>query len=155
MMTAKRLAIILGCGLISLLGAQEPPQSGVEDGVADSAPNGFRALGKYRVTGATHLKLGKATDLAKGEMVFQVFTDGIDIRLCPEGESENFLTFQIYRDGGIYDESGENLLPGVMAFSDQGDVVRHLCVEPRMLVLTKFPSASSDLEVTYALREPS
>jgi hypothetical protein len=155
MTMSVRLFALIGGVAIALSSAQEVSQKEVESDSVISEGDAFRELGKYRVTGATHLKLGKATDLPKGEMVFQVYTDGIDIRLCPEGESGNYLSFQIYRDGGIYDEEGENLLPGVMAFSDQGEVVRHLCVEPRMLVLTKFPTSTSNIEVTYALRESS
>lgn len=135
-----------------IFGSDLPKEAGsLEESLAPATV--FRELGKYRVTGATQLKLGKATDLPKGDFVFQVFTDGIDVRICPEGDEENYIAFQIYQDGGIYDETGENLLQGVMAVSDQGEVLRQICIEPRMLVLTKFPTSSSSIEVTYALRE--
>ncbi len=113
---------------------------------------GFRELASFQVTKATLLKLGESTEIKKGQIIFRTFTDGIDIRICPEGKEEDYLSFQIYRNGSIYDETGENLRPGVQAFSDQGGVVRHLCIEPRLMTLTKFPTSSSDLEVIYATR---
>lgn len=114
---------------------------------------GFREIGSYRVQSSTLLKLGKATDMMKGEILFRVFTDGIDVRLSPDGADESYLSFQIYRASETYDETGKNLLPGMKAFSDQGEVVRHLCVEPKLLTLTKFPTSSSNIEVIYAVRE--
>lgn len=131
----------------SLLAEEPGLQGPTEEG------SGFREIGAYRVKTGTLLKLGKATEVAKGEMLFRVFMDGIDVRLSPDGADESYISFQIYRAGGIYDQTGENLLSGVQAFSDQGEIVRHLCVEPNLLTLTKFPTSSSDIEVIYALRE--
>ena len=70
----------------------------------------------------------------------------------PEGEDDDFLAFQIYRNGGIFDPSGRDSLPGVQAFSDQGEVVRHLVVNPKLLTITKFPTSTSDVEIIYATR---
>jgi len=111
----------------------EPDGLGVNELLGGSS--GYKELGKYRVSSSTLVRLGKATELAKGEMVFRVFSDGVDVRISPEGNEESFLSFQIFRDSGIYDESGENLLP-----------------EPRMLTLTKFPTSSSNQEIIYAIR---
>lgn len=153
MKNGKLLFSISAALAASLLVAEEIATSSQELVLPVVPEPVFKELGRYRVSGATHLKLGKATDIPKGDFVFQVFTDGIDVRICPEGEEESYIAFQIYQDGGIYDESGENLLQGVMAVSDQGEVLRQICIEPRMLVLTKFPTSTSSIEVTYALRE--
>ena len=118
----------------------------------NEAPNDFREIGLFQVTKAVLTRLGETTEVDKGDLVFRVFTDGIDVRISPDGNEEDFLAFQIYRSGGVYDASGRDLSPGVQAFSDQGEVVRHLVVNSRLLTLTKFPTSSSDVEIIYATR---
>lgn len=159
-----RLQLLFGPVFVGLLvlgfaqgeqGDADPSEAeGAELQPPVSSPiEGFREIGSYRVQTSTLLKFGKATDMMKGEMLFRVFTDGIDVRLSPDGADESYISFQIYRASETYDETGKNLLPGMKAFSDQGEVVRHLCVEPKLLTLTKFPTSSSNIEVIYAVRE--
>ncbi|MEM9079749.1 MAG: hypothetical protein AAGC74_03550 [Verrucomicrobiota bacterium] len=115
----------------------------------------FRQVGSYRISGGSLVKGGQANPILMDGVILEVFTDGIDLRIRPRGSEESYIEFQIYRDGGIFDESGKNLLPGVQAFSDQGGVVRHLCLAQDRLTLTKFPASSTDLQITYALRDES
>ncbi|MGJ8725550.1 MAG: hypothetical protein ACSHYB_13410 [Roseibacillus sp.] len=112
----------------------------------------FREIGSFQVTKSVITKLGEATEINKGDLIFRVFTDGIDVRISPEGQNENFLAFQIYYSGDIFDAAGENLSPGVKAISDQGEVVRHIVINAKLLTLTKFPTSTSDVEITYATR---
>jgi hypothetical protein len=156
-----RLFTVIALAFSSVLtigfGQQEESPLAEPDGAGINAvldgQKGFREVGKYRVNSSTLLRLGKATELEKGEMVFRVFSDGVDVRLSPDGDDESFISFQIYRNDGVFDETGENLLPGLFAFSDQGGVIRHLVVEPRMMTLTKFPISSSNQEIIYAIRD--
>lgn len=126
--------------LSPLVEAQQPPE------------NAFREIGSFQITKAVVTKLGKTTEVPKANLIFRVFTDGIDIRINPEGHDDDYLAFQIYRNGGVYDISGKNLSPGVQAFSDQGEVVRHLVIDAKLLTLTKFPTSTSDVEIIYATR---
>ena len=123
-----------------------------EANLAEVERTAFREIGSFQVTNSQLVKLGKATEVNKGEVIFRVFTDGIDIRISPEGKDETFLAFQIYFNGDVFDVGGENLIPGVKALSDQGKVVRHLDLTAKLLVLTKFPTATNDVEITYATR---
>lgn len=140
----------VGLGLSTLVSGQEilAPLNGTEE----QSENAFREIGSFQVTKAVVTKLGKTTEIPKGELIFRVFTDGIDIRISPDGHDDDFLAFQIYRNGGVYDLSGKNLRPGVQAFSDQGEVVRHLVIDAKLLTLTKFPTSTSDVEIIYATR---
>ncbi len=115
-------------------------------------PTQFREIGSFRVTEAVITKLGKTSEIQKGEIILRVFSDGIDIRISPEGQDDDYLAFQIYRNTGIFDPAGKESLPGVQAFSDQGEVVRHLVVNSKLLTLTKFPTSTSDVEIIYATR---
>ncbi|MDQ8190726.1 hypothetical protein [Roseibacillus persicicus] len=137
-------------GALTCLGEEEllpslTPLAGQEESV-------FREIGSFQVTKSVVTRLGETTEVNKGELILRVFTDGIDIRLSPEGQDEDFLAFQIYRSGGVFDVDGENLSPGVQAFSDQGEVVRHLVINAKLLTITKFPTSSSDVEIIYATR---
>ena len=147
-----RLQIILLCSFFfsALLGAEELLPAKAKLAVVQ--PNGFREIGSFEVTKSVLIKLGVATEVKKGDLILRVFTDGIDVRISPEGEDENFLAFQIFFTGDIYDASGENLSPGVKAISDQGEVVRQLVITSKLLTLIKSPPATSDVEITYATR---
>ena len=143
--------IVIFCSIFStLLGNEELLPA--ESKIAEAGRTEFREIGSFQVTKSILVKLGETTEVKKGELIFRVFTDGIDVRISPEGEDENFLAFQIYFNGDIFDADGENLRPGVKALSDQGEVVRHLNLTSKLLTLTKFPKAANDVEITYATR---
>ena len=112
----------------------------------------FREIGSFQISKAVLTQLGKTTEMDKGSLILRVFTDGIDIRISPEGNDDDYLAFQIYRNGDINDPAGKNSIPGVQAFSDQGEVVRHLVINSKLLTLTKFPTSTSDVEIIYATR---
>ena len=146
------LKILISIFLIfpALLGSEELLPA--ESKLAEAGTTEFREIGSFQVTKSILVKLGKTTEVKKGELIFRVFTDGIDVRISPEGKDENFLAFQIYFNGDIFEADGENLSPGVKALSDQGEVVRHLNLTKKLLTLTKFPTAANDVEITYATR---
>jgi hypothetical protein len=146
----KSLFIAFALLVVTLAGEEEVLAPFVDSDPAGET--GFREIGSFQVTKAVVTKLGKTTEIPKGKLVFRVFTDGIDIRISPDGQDDDFLAFQIYRNGGVYDLSGKNLRPGVQAFSDQGEVVRHLVIDSKLLTLTKFPTSTSDVEIIYATR---
>ena len=134
----------------ALFGAEELLPA--DSKIAQVETTEFREIGSFQVTKSVLVKLGETTEVKKGDLIFRVFTDGIDVRISPEGKDENFLAFQIYFNGDIFDADGENLSPGVKALSDQGEVVRHLNLTSKLLTLTKFPNAANDVEITYATR---
>lgn len=149
-MMTKRWVMALVLGVSICFGEDELLPSLTEP--ATSEEGVFREIGSFQVTKSVVVKLGNSTELNKASLILRVFTDGIDIRISPEGQDEDFLAFQIYRSGGVFDITGENLSPGVQAFSDQGEVVRHLVIDAKLLTLTKFPTSSSDVEIIYATR---
>ena len=146
----RKFFVILMAGIVLSLGGGILLGSS-EEGASVEATQ-FEEIGSFRVTQAVLVKLGIATEVPKGDTILRVFSDGIDIRISPEGQDEDFLAFQIYQTGGIFDSTGKNLLPGVQAFSDQGQVIRHLVVNRKLLTITKFPTLTSDVEIIYATR---
>lgn len=149
-MRLRNIILAISIGALASLQSEDVLEPLVVN--SESAETGFREIGSFQVTKAVVTKLGQTTEIEKGNVIFRVFTDGIDIRISPEGQESDFLAFQIYRSGGIYDASGQNLSPGVQAFSDQGEVVRHLVINTKLLTLTKFPTSSGDVEIIYATR---
>ena len=147
-----RRSIFFACGLSLISGAQEAMPVLSESDISLPEVTQFEEIGSFKVTSAILVKLGLATEVPKGDIILRVFSDGIDIRISPEGQDEDFLAFQIYQTGGISDDGGKNLLPGVQAFSDQGQVIRHLVVNRKLLTITKFPTLTSDVEIIYAKR---
>ena len=145
-----RIALVLSIIFSAWLGGGEllPKEEGLGGGGATE----FREIGSFQVTETVLVKLGVTTEVNKGDLILRVFTDGIDVRISPEGQDENFLAFQIYYNGDIFDSTGENLIPGVKAISDQGEVVRQLAITSKLLTLTKFPTSTTDVEITYATR---
>ena len=108
----RRAALFLfSSSFLTLLGQEEALSPLAEP--ATPAENSFREIGFFQVTKSVLTKLGKTTEVDKGNLIFRVFTDGIDIRISPEGQDEDFLAFQIYRSSGVFDPAAENLETGV------------------------------------------
>lgn len=150
-MIGKKLVISLSLLLLAfVLGSEALPVVATKQEVA--TPTEFKEVGVFRVTKAVLTQLGKTTEVEKGDLILQVFTDGIDVRISPLGQDDDFLAFQIYQSGSIFEAGGKNSIPGVQAFSDQGEVVRHLVLHKKLLTITKFPTSTSDVEIVYATR---
>lgn len=88
-------------------------------------------------------------------IAFRVYTDGVTIRLSPEGEEDAHSNFAIYRSDGISRQRSESgaleVIPGVQAFSNAGDTLRHLRLSKESLTLTTFPGVSDQTIVSYAI----
>lgn len=144
------ILVAVALGFSAMLGGGEllPSDTSLEA----SESTDFREIGSFQVSSAFLTQLGKTTEIPKGDLILRVFTDGIDIRISPEGEDEDFLAFQIYYNGDIFDATGENLIPGVKALSDQGEVLRSITVTAQLLTIVKLPTLTNDVEITYATR---
>ena len=151
-MNCKILVFLLGLFFSASICGDEELSATVTAPETASPSTGFQEIGSFQVTRAVLTQLGKTTEIDKGDLVLRVFNDGIDIRISPVGQDQDYLAFQIYRSGGVADPGGKDSLPGVQAFSDQGEVVRHLVINSKLLTLTKFPTLTSDVEIVYATR---
>ena len=149
-MTMRAFLLLFVCFVPSFVIGSDGAVEEAEESASESTV--FRQVGSFKVTRAVLVKLGQTTEVEKGELILNVFTDEIDIRISPENQDDDYLAFQIYRNGGILDPTTKDLLPGVQAFSDQGEVVRHLVLNSKLLTLTKFPTSTGDVEIIYATR---
>lgn len=91
-------------------------------------------------------------------VVFQVSTDGVQVRVSVEGNEDGRSTFNIYRSDGIArqipDATRLDIMPGLQATSNTGGVLRHLRLTRDSMTITTFPGRSDQTIVTYAIANP-
>ena len=115
----------------------------------------FRHVGDYLLQ--AHFKMTGATltPIPMKSIAFRVYTDGVSVRISPEGEEESHTTFEIYRSDGIGRQrtgSGAlEVIPGIQASSNAGDTLRHLRLSKQSLTITTFPGVSDQTIVSYAV----
>ena len=122
----------------------------------ESLPAGFRFVGNYRVVKRVKIRDGSPFSVVTKQMNCRVYTDGISVRVYGETEVGGFTSFNIYRNDGIIVETSRvarDVMPGLQASTQVGDVMRQLTLTEERLVLTKFPALSDIVEVTYANRQ--
>jgi hypothetical protein len=105
----------------------------------------------------SHVKVTgeRITPIPIKPIVFHVSTDGVRVRISPEGDAEAGSTFEIYRSDGVgRQRSGETALeviPGIQAMSKSGGVLRHLRLTREALTITTFPGIADHTIITHAL----
>ncbi len=115
----------------------------------------FRHVGDYLLQ--AHFKLcGADTTLIPIKSIaFRVHTDGVTIRVSPEGDEESYTSFDVYRSDGIgRQRSGSGALeviPGVQASTMAGETLRHLRLTKESLTITTFPGVSDQTIVIHAV----
>ncbi len=124
-------------------------------GVTISTAGEFRHVGDfllrahYKITGA------EMTPIPMKPIAFRVFTDGITIRVTPEGEESSHSSFDIYRSDGIARQRGDSgaleVIPGIQASTSAGGILRHLRLSQDSFTMTTFPGVSDQTIVSYAV----
>lgn len=88
-------------------------------------------------------------------IAFRVFSDGVLIKVTPEGDEESHTTFKIYRSDGISRQLTTNgaleVIPGLQATSEIGGVLRHLRLSKESMTITTFPGVSDQTIVSYSV----
>lgn len=115
----------------------------------------FRHVGDYLLK--SHFKLAGAemTPIPMKPIAFRVTTDGVTIRVSPEGEEESHTSFLIYRSDGIGRQrpgaGALEVIPGVQASSTKDGTLRHLRLSRESLTITTFPGVSDQTIVSHAV----
>lgn len=115
----------------------------------------FRHVGDYLLKAHFKMTGAEMTPIPMKPIAFHIFTDGVTIRMSPEGEEESYTSFEIYRSDGISRQrSGTGALeviPGVQASSTADGTLRHLRLSRESLTITTFPGVSDQTIVSYAV----
>lgn len=117
--------------------------------------DGFRHIGDYLLHAHFKLSGQNVIPIPMKPIAFRVFTDGITIRIAPEGDMESHSSFEIYRSDGIARQrsgaSALEVIPGVQASTNAGGTLRHLRLSRESLTITTFPGVSDQTIVSYAV----
>lgn len=115
----------------------------------------FRHVGDYLLQAHYKLSGAEMTPIPMKPIAFRVSTDGVTIRISPEGEDDAHTTFDIYRSDGIGRQrpgSGAlEVIPGLQASSTSDGTLRHLRLSRESLTITTFPGVSDQTIVSYAV----
>lgn len=122
---------------------------------AIAAAGEFRHVGDYLLQAHYKLSGAEMTPIPMKPIAFRVATDGVTIRIFPEGEDEAHSSFEIYRSDGIGRQrpgSGAlEVIPGIQASSTTDGALRHLRLSRESLTITTFPGVSDQTIVSYAV----
>lgn len=122
---------------------------------AVAAAGEFRHVGDYLLQSHFKLTGGEKTAIPMKPIAFHVSTDGVTVRVSPEGEEDAHTSFEIYRSDGIGRQrvgSGAlEVIPGVQASSTSDGTLRHLRLSRESLTITTFPGVSDQTIVSYAV----
>lgn len=124
------------------------------DALPDDLPPTFRLIGSYQLNSKIRVERGETTPVVISPMTYQVFTDGIEVRLYYQSTNDHdYTTYQIYRsDGiGIVRESGEiDLVAGVQALNQSAGLVRQISITGNSFTMVKVPPRSHRVVITRA-----
>lgn len=122
---------------------------------AIAAAGEFRHVGDYLLRAHFKLTGDQMTTIPMKPIAFKVTTDGVTIRVSPEGEDEAQTSFKIYRSDGIGRQRAEagalEVIPGVQASSTKDGTLRHLRLSGESFTITTFPGVSDQTIVSYAV----
>jgi len=115
----------------------------------------FRHVGDFLLRAHFKLTGSEMTPIPMKPIAFHVFTDGVTIRVSPEGDDSSHTSFEIYRSDGIARQRSESgaleVVPGVQASTSTGGTLRHLRLSKESLTITTFPGVSDQTIVSYAV----
>lgn len=118
-------------------------------------PVTFRHIGDYQLNSKIRIERGAVHPVIISPLNYQVYSDGIDLRLyCRVSGEDNYTTYQIYRsDGiGVAHKSGEiNLVAGVQALNTSAEMIRQISITRNSFTLVKMPPRSHRVIVSRAL----
>ncbi len=120
-----------------------------------AAAGDFRHVGDYLLRAHYKLTGSEMTPIPMKPIAFRVTTDGVTVRISPEGDEEAHTSYEIYRSDGIgRQRSGSGALeviPGIQASSTTDGTLRHLRLSRESLTITTFPGVSDQTIVSYAV----
>jgi hypothetical protein len=118
----------------------------------------FRHIGDFVVRSRIKVAEDHAISTAIKPLRLSAFTDGITVRISTTGKVDEASEYTIYRSDGIGRQQGQNgaleVLPGVQASSEKGNILRQLRLTERTLTITSFPGVSNQVIVTHAIAVP-
>ena len=140
------MALSLQCYCVDAVASSNRPED---------LPATFRHIGDYQLHSKIRIERGGVHPVIISPLNYQVYSDGIDLRLyCRVSGEDNYTTYQIYRsDGiGVARKSGEiDLVAGVQALNTSAEMIRQISITRNSFTLVKMPPRSHRVIVSRAL----
>ena len=115
----------------------------------------YKPFGRFVLKSHFKITGDRITPIPIKPVVFDVATDGVNVRVTADGAEDAPSEFSIYRADGIGrqrpGDTGLDITPGLQAMSTSGGVVRHLRLSGDALTLTTFPGLSNQTIVSHAV----
>lgn len=115
----------------------------------------FKHVGDFLLSAHYKITGDKKTPIPMKPIAFRVFTDGVFIKVKPEGDDDSHTTFEIYRSDGIGRQRSNGgaleVVPGLQATCKIGGVLRHLRLSLESMTITTFPGVSDQTIVSYSV----
>ena len=115
----------------------------------------FRHVGDYLLQAHFKMTGSVLTPIPMKSIAFHVYTDGVTVRIRPEGEKDAHTSFEIYRSDGIGrqrpDSGALEVIPGIQASTTVDGTLRHLRLSKESLTITTFPGVSDQTIVSHAV----
>lgn len=115
----------------------------------------FRHVGDYLLQAHFKMTGPVLTPIPMKSIAFSVYTDGVTIRIKPEGEEDVHTSFEIYRSDGIgrqrSDSGALEVIPGIQASTTADGTLRHLRLSKESFTITSFPGVSDQTIVSHAI----
>jgi hypothetical protein len=115
----------------------------------------FKHIGDFLLQAHFKITGQQVTPIPMKPIAFSVFTDGVQVRVAAEGDTNSHTTFDIYRSDGIgHQRQGAGaieIIPGVQAMSNINGSLRHLRLSRESMTMTTFPGVSDQTIVSYAI----
>lgn len=115
----------------------------------------FRHFGDFLLQSHCKLTGPQVTVIPIKSLVFQVFTDGVQVQVKSGGSDEACVTFKIYSSDGIGRQrkgpGAIEVIPGVQATSNSGGTLRHLRLTKETMTITTFPGVSDQTSISHSV----
>lgn len=131
------------------------PMAGLANNAPGNLPAGFRPIGNYQLKSKVKVENGVSTSVVISPLRYRVYSDGIDVRVyCSSSGEDHFTSYRIYRSDGIgvaKRSGGIEVVAGVQAVCEEGNMTRQLSVTRNSLTMVKMPPRSNRVLVTRAV----
>jgi hypothetical protein len=115
----------------------------------------FKHFGDFLLQSHCKVTDAKMTVVSIKPLVFQVYTDGVQVQVKSGGSDEACVTFKIYSSDGIGRQrkgpGAIEVVPGVQAISNSGGTLRHLRLTQETMTITTFPGVSDQTSISHSV----
>lgn len=128
-------------------------------GMTGASAADFRHIGDFVIHSRVKISGDDVVSTAIKPLRLSAYTDGVSVRVSTHDSAEEASEYRIYRSDGIGRQQSPGgpleVVPGVQAVSEKGDILRQIRLTKDTLTITSFPGVSDQIVVTRARAVPA